>query len=203
MATDFSKYEIYTSCDSEYCYKGTNILINKINIRDNALLKTVEAEITFLAQEILTNSGITGRFSATHLKNIHKAFFKDIYTFAGKYRHEQIGKSNTWFYPPNAIDGSVKKLLEKLKSEKYLRNMDNKQFIDRVAYYMAELNAIHPFREGNGRTIREFIRQLCLYNGYELNWSICSKDEVLEASIISYDDYTTLIPIIPKCTLSQ
>ncbi|MGN0602885.1 MAG: Fic/DOC family protein, partial [Oscillospiraceae bacterium] len=97
----------------------------------------------------------------------------------------------------------VKKLLEKLKYEKYLRGMDNEHFVDRVAYYMAELNAIHPFREGNGRTIREFIRQLCLYNGYVLNWSICSKDEVLEASIVSYDDYTALIPIITKCTSSQ
>ena len=203
MTPDFSKYEVYTSCDSVYCYKGTNVLINKLNIRDNAVLKAAEAEITFLKQELLTDSEITGRFSVTHLKNIHKTFFEDIYSFAGKYRVEQIGKSNTWFYPPSAIESSVIKLLYKLKSEKYLRNMCIEQFTDRISYYMAELNAIHPFREGNGRTIREFIRQLCLYNDYVLDWSTCSKDEVLEASIISYDDYAALIPIITKCILSR
>lgn len=68
--------------------------------------------------------------------------------------------------------------------------------------YMAELNAIHPFREGNGRTVREFIRQLALFNSYELDWSLCEKDDVLEASILSYDDYTALEPILNQC-LSQ
>lgn len=203
MASDFSKYEIYTSCDSIYCYEGTNVLINKLNIHDNVELKAAETEITFIKQEFLTDSGITGRFSVSHLKNIHKTLFEDIYFFAGKYRNEQIGKSNTWFYPPIAIESSVNKLLDNLKSEKHLRNMSNEQFTDRVSYYMAELNAIHPFREGNGRTIREFIRQLCLYNDYVLDWSACDKNEILEASINSYDDYTTLIPIIIKCTSSR
>ncbi len=203
MTSDFSKYEIYTSCDSVYCYKGTNILINKLNIRDSAALKTAETELTFLKQEFLTDYGITGRFSVTHLKSIHKTLFEDIYSFAGKYRTEQIGKSNTWFYPSNAIEPTVKKLLDRLKSDRFLQNMDNDQFADRTAYYMAELNAIHPFREGNGRTIREFIRQLCLYNDRILDWSKCTKDEVLEASILSYDDHTALIPIISKCILFQ
>ncbi len=199
MASDFSKYEVYTSYDSIYCYDGTNILINKLNIHDRNTLKTAETEITFLKQEFLTNSGIIGRFSVTHLKNIHKIIFEDIYPFAGKYRKEQIGKANTWFYPPNAIESSVSNLLFKLKLDNHLKNMTYSDFVDKVAYYMAELNAIHPFREGNGRTIREFMRQLCLYNEYELDWSICSKEKILDASIISFDDYTALIPIIDKC----
>ena len=201
MAFDFSKYEVYTSYQSIYCYEETNILINKLNIRDNAALKTAEAEITFVKQEFLLDSGITGRFSETHLKNIHKTLFEDIYPFAGKYRKEQIGKANTWFYPPDAIAAAIQKILSQLKEDKYLKNLSSDDFKDRAAYYMAELNAIHPFREGNGRTLREFMRQLFLYNSYELDWSRCDKEDILEAFIISYDDHTALIPIIEKCAI--
>lgn len=203
MAFEFSKYEVYTSYQSLYCYKGTNVLINKLNIRDNAALKTAETEITFVKQEFLLDSGITGRFSATHLKNIHKTLFEDIYPFAGKYRKEQIGKAKNWFYPPDAIAPAIQKILLQLKEDKYLRNLSHEDFKNRAAYYMAELNAIHPFREGNGRTLREFMRQLFLYNNYELDWSRCDKEDVLNAFIISYDAHTALMPIIEKCMICQ
>lgn len=202
MPSDFSKYELYTSCESLYCYENSNVIINKLDIRDNLMLKNAETEITILKLKLLAENDVTGRFTPTHLKNIHKFIFEDIYPFAGKYRTEQIGKSNTWFYPPNIIDDSVKKLLNKLKDEKNLRNLHRTDFVDRLSYYMAELNAIHPFREGNGRTVREFIRQLALFNSYELDWSLCEKDNILEASILSYDDYTALKPILSQC-LSQ
>lgn len=202
MRSDFSKYELYTSCKSVYCYENSNVLINKLDIHDNILLKNAEAEVTIFKLKLLSEEGVTGRFTFTHLKNIHKFIFEDIYHFAGKYRTEQIGKSDTWFYPPNIIDESVKKLLNRLKSENNLRKLPEINFVERLSYYMAELNAIHPFREGNGRTIREFIRQLALYNGYELDWSSCEKDDILKASILSYDDYTALEPILSQC-LSQ
>ena len=61
---------------------------------------------------------------------------------------------------------------------------------------MAEINVLHPFREGNGRTQREFIRTLAIRNGFELDWSRENKDEVLHASIRSKDDYTDLAKVI-------
>lgn len=199
MLDNFSKYELYSTVNSIYCYPNTNILKNKFNIIDGDILKQIESETTYLKLEQLMGMNIIGRFSVTHLKNIHKYLFSDIYSFAGKYRKEQIGKANTWFYPPNAISATIHKLITELKKEHYLKDKQYDDFINRLAYYMAELNAVHPFREGNGRTIREFIRQLALYNQYELDWSLCDKMQVLEASILSYDDYTTLIPIISKC----
>lgn len=202
MSSDFSKYELYTSCKSVYCYENSNVLINKLDIHDNLILKNAETEITIFKLKLLAENNVTGRFTPTHLKNIHKFIFEDIYPFAGKYRTEQIGKSNTWFYPPNIINESVKKLLNNLKVEKNLRNLHRIDFVDRLSYYMAELNVIHPFREGNGRTNREFIRQLALFNGYELDWSLCDKEDILEASILSYDDYTVLESILSQC-LSQ
>ena len=64
---------------------------------------------------------------------------------------------------------------------------------------MTELNIVHPFREGNGRSIREFIRQWLWDYGYSLNWGNVDKDFILEASIKSVDDYRTLVTVLNKC----
>ena len=69
----------------------------------------------------------------------------------------------------------------------------------RLAYYLSELNVLHPFREGNGRTTREFIRQLALKNGYKLNLSKVMPEEVLNASIESIVDTKHLEKIFNEC----
>ena len=65
---------------------------------------------------------------------------------------------------------------------------------------MAELNIIHPFREGNGRAIREFIRLLALYNGVMINWGNVDREEIIDSSIKSVDDYTALIGVLRKAS---
>jgi len=64
---------------------------------------------------------------------------------------------------------------------------------------MSELNYIHPFREGNGRTIREFIRELSLYNNYETDWNNVDKERLLVASINSIYDINPLIQCLKEC----
>lgn len=59
--------------------------------------------------------------------------------------------------------------MRELKNENYLKGLNKEELAKRLAYYLSELNVLHPFREGNGRTTREFIRQLALKNGYKLN----------------------------------
>ena len=70
---------------------------------------------------------------------------------------------------------------------------------DNLAYVMAELNIIYPFREGNGRSIREFIRLMAKRMGYDLNWGNVDREELLEASILSVDNYKVLIGILEAC----
>ena len=72
-----------------------------------------------------------------------------------------------------------------------------------MAYYLSELNVLHPFREGNGRTNREFIRQLALENGYILNLKNVSPEDVLNASIKSVVDTTDLEKIIDEMLEKQ
>ncbi len=195
----FSKYDIYTTTQSIYCYPDTNVLKNKLNIRDNKLLKTAEEEITLIKQMELLKNPIKGNFSKAHLMNIHKFIFEDIYLFAGKIRREQISKADTMFYPPNLIDRRLDKMFAKIKEKDMLKETDKEKVFDNLAYVMAELNIIHPFREGNGRTIREFIRLMAKRMGYNLNWGNVDKEELLEASIMSVDDYKLLISVLEAC----
>ncbi len=195
----FSKYDVYTTTQSIYCYPGTNVLKNKLNIKDNKLLKTAEEEITLIKQMELLKNPIKGNFSKSHLMNIHRFIFEDIYPFAGKIRREQISKANTMFYPPNLIDRELGKVFSKIKEENMLKESDEEKIFDNLAYVMAELNIIHPFREGNGRSIREFIRLMAKRMGYDLNWGNVGKEELLEASILSVDNYKVLIGILETC----
>ncbi len=195
----FSKYDVYTTTQSIYCYPDSNILKNKLNIRDNKLLKTAEEEITLIKQMELLKNPIKGNFSKAHLMNIHKFIFEDIYSFAGKIRREQISKADTLFYPPNLIDRELDKVFAKIKEKNMLKETDKEKVFDNLAYVMAELNIVHPFREGNGRSIREFIRLMAKRMGYDLNWGNADKEQLLEASILSVDDYRVLIGILQDC----
>lgn len=197
----FSKYEVYTTTQSLYCYPGTNVLKNKLNIKDLELLKKAEEEITAVKQLELLQNPIRGNFTKTHLLNIHKFIFEDIYPFAGKIRKEQISKADTMFYPPNLIDRELHKVFEKIKDKNMLKEKDEDIIFDNLAYVMAELNIIHPYREGNGRTIREFIRLMAKKSDHDLNWGNATKNEILEASILSVDNYKVLIDILRKCSI--
>ncbi len=195
----FSEYDVYTTTQSIYCYPDSNILKNKLNIRDNKLLKTAEEEITLIKQMELLKNPIKGNFSKAHLMNIHKFIFEDIYSFAGKIRREQISKADTMFYPPNLIDRELDKVFVKIKEKNMLRETDEEKVFDNLAYVMAELNIIHLFRKGNGRSIREFIRLMAKRMGYDLNWGNVDKEELLEALILSVDDYKVLKGILKTC----
>ena len=192
----FSRYDVYTTTQSIYCYPDSNVLKNKLNIRDNNLLKTAEEEITLIKQMELLKNPIKGNFTKAHLMNIHKFIFEDLYSFAGKIRKEQISKADTLFYPPNLIDTELDRVFDKIKDENMLKETDKEKVFDNLAYVMAELNVIHPFREGNGRSIREFIRLMAKRMGYNLNWGNVEKEKLLEASILSVDDYTVLTGIL-------
>lgn len=173
---------------SIYCYEGTSILINNYNIKDQDLLESLESDLTRKNLARISLNPIKGNFDLKHLQKIHKAIFKDIYPFAGKIRNEMISKDGMPFAFPLYISSNANRLFDELKSDNYLVNMPFDKFISRLAYYMSEINVIHPFREGNGRTNREFIRLLALNCKYEIDWENISKEDLLKASIESVKD---------------
>ena len=191
--------EIYKDKGSRHCYPGTNVLINKLNIKDGQKLSKYEAKITAVKSLALRQKGITGNFDAEHYKGIHKFLFEDIYPFAGILRDENISKGSFRFASFEYIEPELKRLMSKLKSENFLEGLSKENLSKRLAYYLSELNVLHPFREGNGRTTREFIRQLALKNGYKLNLTKVMPEEVLNASIESIVDTTHLEKIFNEC----
>lgn len=190
---------MYEARNSIYCYEGTNTLVNKLDIKDSKLLEEYEKTTVALKLLSLGKQGISGDFDMTHFSNIHRFLFDEIYLFAGLFRTENIAKDNFRFAEWEYIESELNKLLDNLKSENYLQNLDKQELAERLAYYTAELNVLHPFREGNGRTTREFIRQLALKNNYYLNFNSVSSTELLNASIKSVIDTTDLANIIFKC----
>lgn len=166
MDSTFSKYDVYTTVGSMYCYKGINVLYNRFGVRDSAVL--------------------------------HKYLFGDINAFAGHFRKESIAKGKTTFEAPLGIKPKLTKLLAELRREYYLQDA-GVDFITRLAYYFAELNYIHPFREGNGRATREFVRLLLLRNGYAVDWSAVSIEVFLDAMEASVFDISGLIAVLEQC----
>jgi cell filamentation protein len=187
--------------DSEgYCYPGTNTLRNKLGIRDDDALTAAEREITSLKLLKLYNMSKVEKFDFEALCKIHKIIFDDIYEWAGKIRMGNfLSKGNSVFCRGAYVIENAKVIFEGIAKENNLIGLNKSKFIERMAHYMGEINALHPFREGNGRTAREFFRQLSLNANYTLDFSKTEKRELLTADIEAFNGkYEKLIQILEK-----
>lgn len=192
------QYHYDYETDSSYCYPGTYILKNKLNIIDENELKDAERSITSLRTAQLIQNPLDGDLDFNYLKNIHKFIFGDIYEWAGSIRTVNISKGNP-FCRCEFIEEQMESIMKKLKRENYLEGLSINVLAERLAYYIGEINAIHPFREGNGRTQRMFIECLAVKNGFSLDFSKISNEEMLEASVQIFNmNYTLMSSLILK-----
>lgn len=181
-----NKYYYEYEWDSKYCYPQSHVLKNKLNITNQGELETAECAITAVKTSQASVSHINGNFDFEHLKRIHKFLFEDIYDWAGCIRTVNISKGNQ-FCRVDYIETQINDLFKKLKDENYLLDCKTIDEIGkRLAYYLGEINVIHPFREGNGRTQRLFIEHLAYHAGYELDFMKISSQDMLEASVKAY-----------------
>lgn len=149
-----------------YLYPGTDVLQNKFAIHDGSILKTLEYELTKLRLDELMIEPVKGRFDLSHLCAIHRYVFQDMYDWAGKIRTLDIAKPGSYFAHFPYIAKEARRIAVEFAEENNLRNLDKTPFVERLAYYYGEWNALHPFREGNGRSLRQFIFQLSHDAGY-------------------------------------
>lgn len=194
-----------------YFFPGTNTLRNKLGIYDYDELKQKEAEITFEKLVELYINPIQGNFDVNHWKNIHKYLFEDIYDWAGEYRYVNMQKE-TGFTDVHSIDYFLNGELKLMNAE--INNIYSVQALAAfLAEYYAHLMAIHPFREGNGRSCREFLREFIVEKTknlptgpYELDWTRFDGDVVLEnikfsmvfRSQIENEFFKALVPVEPE-----
>lgn len=170
----------------KYCYPNSTILKNKIGIQDKQLLLDIEVRLTSERLLGLQMNPVKGKFDFKHLCNIHKRIFQDIYIWAGKTRTVDIGKGNLFCLVQN-IQGYASDVFRNYYKECEAVKHDKQQFVHTLTNYYADVNALHPFREGNGRTQREFARELCLACGYIFDLTHTTHEEMLSASIASFN----------------
>jgi cell filamentation protein len=181
---------------------------NHFGISDYNRLQPIEAPLVAKRGGELEDQGITGDFTPSHLRAIHRYLFQDVFPWAGELRVVNISKGNQPFGPAQFIAAALEDALAKLRREDLLINLTRQAFAARAAFYLGEINAIHPFREGNGRAQREFIRQLALHAGHPLSWSAVgtgfTQQQMIDASIVSHTkgDNTALAAIIEAALFS-
>ena len=185
--------------DTKYCYPDSDVLVNKLDIRDPNKLQIFERKLTMLRLLELIDKPIEGKFDLKHLQAIHAYIFQDVYDWAGKIRTVDIAKGNT-FCNVRFILSQADAIFSKLKEEYYLAGLEEYMFTKRLAYYFSEINALHPFREGNGRIQSELMRCLALKIGYLIYFIKDYKEEMLIASKKSFMcDYEDMEKIMAKC----
>ncbi|ANU09788.1 cell filamentation protein Fic [Planococcus antarcticus DSM 14505] len=179
-----SKYQ-HTSM---YCYPGTDILINLFDVKDEEKLKELEKVYSLLRLSELQLQQPADPLDVQAFLAIHQVLLQDVYPFAGELRKEMISKGSSSFAHPKHIETHLLKIFSELEAENYLKRFPRNQLISRLAYFLSELNALHPFREGNGRSVREFARQLLLNAGYRLDWGkILEPAEIINAFVDSFN----------------
>ena len=175
------------------CYEGTTCLINKLNIRDEAILSDYEAGLTIIKTMALEKEPINGNFDFEHYKSIHKYLFEDLYDWAGEIRTVNLSKNGTQFADANEIERIAEACFKQLADNNYFQNMSFNDFIDNIVDFYCVTNMLHPFREGNGRVQRLFIAQLIRFNGYDINFNDIDSDELMIATIQSANGITDQI----------
>lgn len=171
-----------------YVYPGTNILKNKFDIQDVQKLYETERAVTMFKLALYRKQNTIDKFykfDVEHIKAIHRFLFGDIYDWAGEFRTIDIFKGDSKFYEADKISENLETFCKHIKKAKYFRNVSVMRFDDtsyNLAKTLADLNNIHPFREGNGRVQRLFVEQLALKNYYELDLSKISENDMRDAS---------------------
>lgn len=178
----------YSGQDGDpYLDPRTGILRNLLGIEDQATLDRAESSLSFLQAAKLLEQPVSGNFDLAHLQLIHRRLFGDVYDWAGEIRQGEIQKGDTIFARYLMIDSAARRLFGQLADEDHLRGLDQNEFSQRSAFYLGEINVLHPFREGNGRTQREFIGQLAREAGHNIEWTGIQQAEMIQASIDAYN----------------
>ncbi|MCE7006178.1 Fic family protein [Kibdelosporangium philippinense] len=130
----------------------------------------------------LARSVLPDEYNSEHLQAFHRHLFQDVFDWAGQFRTVDISKDGARFAHYAFLDDQVSEVLARLEADDWLTGLSRERFVARLAFYYGEINARHPFREGNGRTQRAFLRQLSASAGWHLDWSELNKANNIEAS---------------------
>ena len=173
----------YTAEQDPLCYPGTSVLKNKLDIRSQSDLDEYELAV-FLTRA--DEDWPAGRLDYEHYKALHHHLFQDVYDWAGKRRTIRIGKNGNWFCYPEYIDQEMDRVFGVLSDKNHLIDLSVDEFAKEAAHILAEINAVHPFREGNGRTQLALLSILAEHAGFPFNDDKLDRDRVIQAMVDSF-----------------
>lgn len=162
------------------------VLRNRLGITDRAELSRVEAALSAARIGELALQPLPGGYDLDHLQDFHHYIFGDVYPWAGELRTVSIAKGGL-FCMPEDLDRAAAEVFGRLAADRYLRGRARAAFVDGLTALFAQVNALHPFREGNGRTQRAFLTQLAADAGYRIDWTRLDPTLNVEASRAAQD----------------
>ena len=174
----------YDTEDDPACFPGTRVLKNIPGLHDQDRLDAYEMEMFVLRSE---ESFPERPLSPAYYCDLHRHLFQDVYPWAGTYRTIRTGKGGNWFCHPEYIEPQMGQLFQRLDGAAFQSGASAEAFIPALAEFIANLNAIHPFREGNGRTQLILARQLGQQTGNSIRIEAVEPDEFLAAMIASFN----------------
>ena len=159
----------------------SGVLRNRLGITDEAMLRQAEADFSAARLAQLHRHPLAGAYDLRHLCGFHARIFGDVYPWAGEIRTVSISKEDP-FCLPQHISSFAVQVFTRLTAADRLKGRGREDFLDGLTELLADLNALHPFREGNGRTQRAFCSQLAREAGHHIRWALMDPRENIPAS---------------------
>jgi cell filamentation protein len=174
---------MYDAVSDPYCYPGTKALKNRAGLRHPKELRQFELAMT---SQRFDEPLPSGRFSVTHYCAVHHHLFQDVYSWAGKIRSVRISRNSSSFCYPENIEKELRRLFAGLRKKRFLRELSQEKFAGEAAHFLAELNAVHAFRDGNGRAQLAFVMMLADRAGHPFDLSKLKPVKFLKAMVASF-----------------
>ena len=178
---------------SANCYPGTTLLINKFDIQDEEKLNEIESVLSSARYAEWLSAPQSTVFDFNHYKAIHRFLFSDLYDWAGEVRTVNISKKGTQFTPAENIEHQAALIFKRLKECNYYKGLPHGEFVEEIVDFYCITNALHPFREGNGRTQRAFLTQLIRNAGYDISFADMDTELLMIATIQSAQGVTDML----------
>ena len=181
-----------------YCYPGSSVLRNRLDLHDEARLHQAERELSEIAVGNLPL--FPPPYDLDRLQHIHRILFGDLYDWAGELRSVNIQKGDTLFCTPERIPSEAAKIIRRMQEANWYVGATQAELVTQIAEAYGDLNVIHPFREGNGRAQRILFEQIIVNAGFSVNWWLVKHAAWVPANIDAVAcDYRGLEAIFERC----
>jgi cell filamentation protein len=179
-----------------YVYPGTRTLKNRFGIADPVELDRVERRLSVAR----SRQGVpAGAFDLAHLQAIHRHLFQDVYDWAGEIRTVEIHKGAQQFQFRQYIHTGMADVYRRPVRFRFLTGLSRREFAEHAAVIMGDINYVHPFREGNGRTQLQYLCLLAEHAGHPIDLVRLDSRCWIEASQTSHAaDYELMARLIEQ-----